>query len=301
MKQDFETIQKFSFLQQSSSSQLGVSTQDNNIDTQIGFIWEIHGNWYRSDLWSSPTMRLPSIIFGDTTVGIYTETTTATTTTTTTAPRNYTSYYDERMKPFLNMFHIKNKAKKQNNTHNNDEQDSCRYVHEDTKSLVLMKMQNQLVDEIRRNAPHNSIFGGLHLRRGDAIGKCDTQVETMREFLSCSLNHTETMHRNITFLMMSDETDDEYRKSIVSLSNDYNHVSILDIDHMTERIVRYAIQNGSVDKALDNNYFMYEVTKGVCKNMNDMIDFFIARRRVSKCMACIPLHKQLQKKYDVSV
>jgi hypothetical protein len=59
-------------------------------------------------------------------------------------------------------------------------------------------------------------FGLLHLRRGDAIDECDTSVDRMQEYFACSLNRTETLGRNITMLLTTDEEDVGYRKILWS-------------------------------------------------------------------------------------
>jgi hypothetical protein len=257
MRDDFIKIQNFSF------QQLPYAT--------IGFVWEIHEKWYGSDLWSKGTQLPevdPSIV----------------------ASANVANNYHFRMRPYINTLHAKNSDEM--NTEDTNGKEDCVYISDDTLSHPVKVLQRQLIERIQSSAPINSIFGGMHLRRGDAVEKCDTEVETIRRYLSCSLKNTDTLNRNITLLMMSDDMNDAYREQILQLANDYSYVSILDVDHLTEAIVRDAIRDGIIDKSLDNNYFHYEVSSAVRKKRR-ITNFFLQRRR-SKCKDCIPLANYLQ-------
>ena len=66
-------------------------------------------------------------------------------------------------------------------------------------------LREALKERVRMNGLTNSIYGFLHIRRGDAIAKCDTRIEVIDYFLKCSLNVTETQGKNITLLLGSDE------------------------------------------------------------------------------------------------
>lgn len=255
LRDNFMTVQNLSFQQS-----LKVNA------TTIGFVWEIHEKWYGSDLWLSD--RLPPL---DPAIAAMSD-------------------YRDEMRPYMSTLRTKHPELK---TNNGGVKEGCMYIDKDATSSYLKEMQTRLVDQIKASVPKDSILGGLHLRRGDAIGKCDTEVETMRMYLSCSLNHTESLNRHIALLLMTDETDAEYRTRILSLAKDYNHVSILDIDQMTVELVKNAIHNGSLHKGLDNNYFHYEVSSIVRKSRS-ITDFYLLRRR-SHCKDCIPLAKYIRK------
>ena len=83
------------------------------------------------------------------------------------------------------------------------------------------------------------------MRRGDSIDTCNTSVDRIKEYLACSLNGTESLGRNITLLMMTDEDDVEYRQDIMGLLDDFTHVSILDADDIVAKIVRESVRNGN--------------------------------------------------------
>ena len=140
------------------------------------------------------------------------------------------------------------------NPQNNDKmrpgiglKEGCVYSNSDTEPSHLQIMQKRLLNRFKRLSPQNSIFGLLHLRRGDSIDTCNTSVDRIKEYLACSLNGTESLGRNITLLMMTDEDDVEYRQDIMGLLDDFTHVSILDADDIVAKILRESVRNGIVD------------------------------------------------------
>jgi hypothetical protein len=70
-------------------------------------------------------------------------------------------------------------------------------------------MQKRLIKRIKRHSPSNSALGILHLRRGDVVDECDTNIDRMREYFQCSFNGTNNLGYNLTLLLTSDEKDME--------------------------------------------------------------------------------------------
>jgi hypothetical protein len=187
------------------------------------------------------------------------------------------------MRPLLATYH---------GFHPKNKKIGCVYTNETSIPPKLAMMQKRLMRRIVRYSPNNTIFGLLHLRRGDAINECDTSVERMREYLNCSLNETEFLGRNITMLMTTDEDDSQYRQSIMALIEDYPHVSILDADQIVRTVVKEAAENGIISKALENNYFIFEVESILRDWGNTFFKFHLVRRR-STCPDCIKLSRVL--------
>jgi hypothetical protein len=226
----------------------------------IGFVWEIHKKWYPSDLW---LRRLPVL---DPEV-----------------KESAIHEYRKRMRPFLATYH---------GLHPKNKKIGCVYTNETSIPPQLAMMQKRLMRRIVRYSPNNTIFGLLHLRRGDAINDCDTSVERMRQYLNCSLNKTELLGRNITMLMTTDEDDSQYRQSIMALIEDYPHVSILDADQIVRTVVKEAAENGIIRKAFENNYYIFEVESILRDWGNTFFKFHLVRRR-STCPDCINLSRVL--------
>mmetsp|Transcript_8187 Transcript_8187/g.15405 ORF Transcript_8187/g.15405 Transcript_8187/m.15405 type:complete len:460 (-) Transcript_8187:330-1709(-) len=251
LKNDFEVIQKFSFEQ-----------ADN---AKIGFVWEIHSNWYQSDIWLEKLPILDTENMESTTV------------------HNYRS----EMRPYLETYFGNHPKIKQ------EKRVGCVYTNINTFPSHLATMQKRLVKRIERHSLNNTIFGLLHLRRGDAINDCDTSVKRMRQYFACSLNMTETLGRNITMLLTTDENNVNYRKSVMDLINEYAHVSILDADMIVRIVVKEAANNGIISKAMENNYYIFEVESILRDWRFQLFKFHLVRRR-STCKDCIPLFRNLQ-------
>lgn len=177
-------------------------------------------------------------------------------------------------------------------------QEGCTYTNSDTEPTHLKIMQKRLLTRFERMSPQNTIFGLLHLRRGDVIAKCDTSVDRMKEYLACSLNGTESLGRNLTLLMMTDEDDVEYRQDIMGLLDDYPHVSILDADDIVKKIIREGARNGIIDAGLENNFYVYDIEKVFQGWDSEFTKFFLVRRR-SMCTDCIPVMERLGMTFDV--
>ena len=143
---------------------------------------------------------------------------------------------------------------------------------------------------VRRNGLQNSIYGFLHIRRGDDIGKCDTRIEVIDYFLKCSLNGTESKGGNITLLLGSDETNTTYRENVLKLQDNFPHVSILDADYMTLSVIKEAGRSGLIDADAEleaNNYYVYEVQRVLQRDLG-FSSIFLTKHR-DHCGECIPL------------
>lgn len=191
------------------------------------------------------------------------------------------------------------------NPQNNDKmrpgiglKEGCVYSNSDTEPSHLQIMQKRLLNRFKRLSPQNSIFGLLHLRRGDSIDTCNTSVDRIKEYLACSLNGTESLGRNITLLMMTDEDDVEYRQDIMGLLDDFTHVSILDADDIVAKIVRESVRNGIIDAGLENNFYVYDIEQVFQGWDSDFTKFHLVRRR-TMCTDCIPVKSRLEMIFDV--
>ena len=71
----------------------------------------------------------------------------------------------------------------------------------------------------------------------------------------------------------------------MDLANDYEHVTIMDLDKITSQVIKEAIEVGKLDSKFDNNYFEYDLEN----NMYGMFKFHLARRRASECADCNPV------------
>mmetsp|Transcript_226 Transcript_226/g.360 ORF Transcript_226/g.360 Transcript_226/m.360 type:complete len:479 (-) Transcript_226:1591-3027(-) len=253
IRDDFQYLLKFSFQQPHNAT--------------IGFVWEIHKEWYTADLWSEQFPRLVDL-----------------------EPERENAdhdYYDTKMRPFFSSYYRVHKNLKEK------EKSACWYIKSDSPPTQMAMLQKRVLRRIEKYSLKNAIFGTLHLRRGDVIDVCDTSVETMRQYFSCSLKNTETLGRNITLLLTSDEVDKQYRHDIMDLMKDYPHVSILDVDKIVTHVVREAADHGIISKALVNNYYTYEVENILRDKDSTFVRFHLMRRR-NRCRNCVKLVNELK-------
>jgi hypothetical protein len=233
-------------------------------DTTIGFVWEIHKKWYPSDLWLEGLPYLK-----------------------TEESDNSVIEYHNQMRPYLETYYgIHFDIKPEDRT-------GCTYRNPDVTPSHLAMMQKRLLKRIVRYSPNNTIFGLLHLRRGDAINDCDTSVERMHQYFACSLKRTETLGRNITMLLTTDEDDIKYRQAIIELIKEYPHVSILDADEIVRKVVKEAADNGIISQAFQNNYYIFEIENILRDWDYSFFKFHLVRRR-STCKNCIKLFRVLR-------
>lgn len=145
-------------------------------------------------------------------------------------------------------------------------------------------------DTLEETFPETDHFGMFHIRRGDAIGQCDTSLSKIRDYLTCSLDKVE-MYGKISILFTSDERNACYRSAIQDMVKMLG-VCFIDLDSFIEATVsKYAasIQNG---QRLLNNMFIYKVEKVM--EWNERLTFRIAQRRGISCAWCDQLHSNWQ-------
>ena len=244
MRVDFEMLQNFSW------------QQSENLTT--GFVWEIHGFYFQSDLREAGLPELSAEIREE--VG---------------------QLYSPSMRPYYKVEEAAGRG-------------SCLYTHDDTRPSHLKVMEKLMERRIRMQSSENSIFGSLHLRRGDSIDVCDTSLEALRQYLACSLNGTESLGRNITLLMTTDEKDVGYRRDVLEIARDYTHVSILDADEIVLNTVTEAIRDGVINAELHNNFYIFEIEEVLRNVDSNFVQFHLIRRR-SKCKDCVKISKRLNK------
>ena len=234
-------------------------SQEPNAKT--GFIWEIHTSIYTSNLFDKWLLPNPS---EDTMQK---------------APE-----YRKKMQPYLPSYHY---------FHQKSRKHGCRYTNDhqvDTDPTHMKILRERIKRQVRSHSLKNSIYGYFHIRRGDAINDCETSVGEIQDFLSCSLNGTETINKNITFVLGSDEGDNAYRESIIRLADNYTHVVILDGDKLTREVAFEAAKNGLIrEEIVDNNFYIYELEKMFWNEYN--FTSITLSRRKNICPKCVPLMK----------
>ena len=146
-----------------------------------------------------------------------------------------------------------------------------------------------VLDTLEDSLPFIDQFGIFHIRRGDAIGDCDTSVRKISSYLTCSLDSLE-VYGKTSLLFISDETDMCYRKAIQDMVESLGF-HFVDLDELVKNtVLEYAstIDNGS---RLVNNMFTFKVEREI--EWNPRVLFKISQRR-SECASCGKLHSSSQ-------
>jgi len=182
-------------------------------------------------------------------------------------------YNPDVMKPLLHL-----------NTVRGEKLVGCQYAETKNEPSQEIKMIRDLIIERIQDHSPNATFGKLHLRRGDAINECDTHIVKVKKYLSCSLEDTEEKG-HLTILLSSDEQDDTYRQNILDLANDYEHVTMMDLDKITSQVIKEAVEVGKLESKFENNYFEYDLES----RMNRIFKFKLARHRAFECADCNPV------------
>jgi hypothetical protein len=137
------------------------------------------------------------------------------------------------------------------------------------------------------------VVGYFHIRRGDAIKECDTSLERMMLYLSCSFNGTDLMRRNVTVLFSSDEVDQEYRRGIQSMLQELGIFKFIDLDALIRERLTYHVQVRGAPKERLNNFHVFAILDEVAGWTQQNITFRLEQRRTVTCPNCTGLAKRL--------
>jgi hypothetical protein len=97
----------------------------------------------------------------------------------------------------------------------------------------------------------------------------------------------------MTIVLTTDETSSLYRKDVMGLINEYDHVSILDGDTIAMKLVADAINKRIIPKYLRGNFYTFEVENILRDWGSKFIDFHLIRRRTT-CNECINLYQKFR-------
>lgn len=124
--------------------------------------------------------------------------------------------------------------------------------------------------------------GFLHLRRGDAVDRCDTSLAKLKDYLACSLPAPAFASNKITLLFASDEVDSEYRDGVASvvesLRGKAKNVQLVDLDGIVWKHVH------NLGPIFQSNYYIYTIEWHV-KNSHQ-VRFVLERRHSQHCQDC---------------
>jgi hypothetical protein len=122
-------------------------------------------------------------------------------------------------------------------------------------------------------------IGYFHVRRGDTVAICNTTLERMEQYLTCSVGHSLSIlaklkrkerrpKRQVILLVSSDERNPAYRKSLARLVEQQElypnvstafQVSFADLDELGRSEISKAIQQGRMPSWNLNNLYLFRL------------------------------------------
>ncbi|GKY91942.1 hypothetical protein MPSEU_000165800 [Mayamaea pseudoterrestris] len=167
----------------------------------------------------------------------------------------------------------------------------CDYVKSEF-SATVKRIAEKVWIKIKKVAGENSLFGTMHIRRGDAAVFCDTSLDALQKYLDCSLQNTSSLSESITFLFSSDEVDMNYRQQVFQLpqkmGSAMSHVKILDLDHFVNETLLEVINAGEEKEWLRNNYIVF----AVIGEIQEQTPLRLTKRREYLCNSCDSIAEQ---------
>ena len=162
---------------------------------------------------------------------------------------------------------------------------------------ISYQLKEKLMDELKEQNPYTTHFLLLHIRRGDTTLICDTSLESMQAYLSCSFNQTKT-YGNFTVLLSSDERDESYRNKIRSMlvKGDYGERlahSFVDLDAAASKIVDDYTKSVVGGERLLNNYVNYKMNMLMLYD-DRQIPMKLQKHR-SNCPKCFSIHQAFRR------
>lgn len=152
---------------------------------------------------------------------------------------------------------------------------------------LVYRLKEKFFEGLKRKHPYTNHFVYLHIRRGDTIDVCDTSLERMRDYLSCSFDQSKK-YGNFTILMSSDEKNSTYRKAIQSMVEDGGHRGFVDLDSAVWKLVRnYAETEDGGDRLL-NNMVVFKIVKSI--HYDEQVALVLAKHR-GTCPDCSSIYK----------
>jgi len=160
---------------------------------------------------------------------------------------------------------------------------------------------------VNKNNDENSmIIGAWHIRRGDAKGKCNTELERMATFINCTFAGTEKYWKRMAVLVLSDEKEISYFLGLQELfARHAPHVQMVHVDDLiTSHMQQWAAPpppntaNASepIPKRYLNNYHTFLLENELFKEKANA--FFLEHRRFkSDCPDCVNLLEHLPGRY----
>ena len=142
-----------------------------------------------------------------------------------------------------------------------------------------------------RKKKSQPLIGMLHVRRTDAERECNTTMDKLKQYLSCSFLDDRqrppaylSLTRTILILFASDEQNPHYRQEVMTYLNQELQVQVIDLDEFLQEQLVVAAQQGLIPwrLATDNNFYLFHLEAILRAN----VDFNLVQRRGMYCHEC---------------
>jgi hypothetical protein len=250
---DFEKIEQF-WLQSINTSNTNY-TNNTIVQQPRAFVWSLHCSFYQ---WLAPLLQFLN--------------------TRTSALDKDTAM--QKLDSSLLPLHMKN----------------CDYIQSQYSSTIH-RIANKVWERLyitTNTSLHSTLFATFHVRRRHvAVTACNTSVEALQQYLSCSLQYTSALTRSMILLFSSDEPDTSYRQSVLKLpqynTSDFSHVHIVDLDQIAVDTLFELIASGTERDWLWNNFVVFAVVQAV----QDQTWIHLSKRRDYMCNPCDRVVEQI--------
>lgn len=142
---------------------------------------------------------------------------------------------------------------------------------------VVNKVQENIVAKTGTDR-----FGSLHLRRGDAVNACDTSINKMANYLSCTFQNYTRAVKDMPLLVSSDDRSTSYRALLKKEIEINTGMLVVDLDNEVEEALRRAIESGEAPAYQMNNFAVFVIVEEIRRRTI----FQLQRRRRFVCNDC---------------
>ena len=170
---------------------------------------------------------------------------------------------------------------------------SCNYVYTKTAPLIERHAQKAIA-LIETMHPSIDTIGTLHIRRNDAKTECNTSLDHVHDYLTCSFQNATAKLGNTAVLFFSDEEDHCYRTAIQHLIEEGLGHKFVDLDDLIWTVVKNHVAENPGDTRLLNNMYIFHVLENFVKH-GARIEFVLEQRRTFSCPACTHIASKLDR------
>ena len=113
-----------------------------------------------------------------------------------------------------------------------------------------------LAEKVMIKSGIKSEFGTLHIRRGDAIQQCNTEINRVKNYLECSLKKCDS---DFPVILFTDEPSETYLKNISDVLTSLNH-KMINGEKLITSVLETEVRNGRLSDKYINNFIQFKIS-----------------------------------------